>query len=98
MARALTTLEAAEARFQWRDLEGAEQLASEAVCDLPAHPRAHYLLGLVLLARDRASDAAGAFTRALDLDPGFADAAAKLHIAQERVQSRASAPHSPDLP
>jgi hypothetical protein len=90
VAQALAALEAAESRFQWRDLAGAERLAREAVIGLPNQPRAHYFLGLVLLAMDRASDAARAFERTIDLDPGFADVTTKLHIAEERAATTPS--------
>jgi hypothetical protein len=84
-AQALATLDAAESRFQWRDLTGAERLTREALRDLPGEPRAHYFLGLVLLAMDRAGEAAAAFRHTIDLDPGFADATTKLQIAEERA-------------
>ncbi len=89
-AQALAALDAAESRFQWRDLTGAERLAREALIGLPSEPRAHYFLGLVLLAMDRASDAAGAFRRTIELDPGFADVTTKLQIAEEKATTSAT--------
>ena len=71
LAQALAALDAAESRFQWRDLTGAERLAREAVIGLPNEPRAHYFLGLVLLAMDRASDAAARFGTRSTLIPAL---------------------------
>jgi tetratricopeptide (TPR) repeat protein len=78
-------LQSAEVRFQWRDFEGAERLVREAMTELPRSPRPHYLLGLVLLARGEASEAATAFRRTIELEPDYSDAARKLKIAQERA-------------
>jgi hypothetical protein len=44
---------------------------------------------LVLLAMDRASEAAHAFRRTIELDPGFADVTTKLQIAEEKASARA---------
>ena len=87
LARSEGLLEAAEARFQWRDLEGAERLVNEALMGVPDSPRGHYLHGLILLTMDKAGDAARAFERALAADPGFTDALAKLRIAEERART-----------
>jgi hypothetical protein len=87
-ARGESLLQTAEVRFQWRDFEGAERLVREAMVDLPDSPRPHYLLGLVLLARGEAAEAAEAFARTIELEPGYSDAARKLKIAQERALVR----------
>jgi tetratricopeptide (TPR) repeat protein len=84
-ARAFDDLKAAEERFQWGDIEGAESLARTAVRNLADNPQAFYLLGVVLLAKGEAKEAKAAFERALALDPKFNDADAKLHLATERA-------------
>ncbi len=84
-ARGDDLLASAEVRFQWRDFDAAERLVRAAMTELPASPRPHYLLGLVLLARGEASEAAVAFARTIDIEPGYSDAARKLRIAQERA-------------
>ena len=38
---------------------------------MPDSPRPHYLLGLVLLARGEAADAAAAFARAIEIEPDY---------------------------
>jgi serine/threonine protein kinase len=87
-ARGETLLEGAEVRFQWRDFDGAERMVREALLEIPNSPRPHYLLGLVLLARGEAAAAAEAFARAIEIEPGYQDAARKLKIAQERASIR----------
>jgi tetratricopeptide (TPR) repeat protein len=85
LARGTELLQAAEVRFQWGDFDAAERLAREALLELPGNPRPHYILGLVLLARGEAADAATSFARTVELDPEYSDAARKLKIAQERA-------------
>jgi serine/threonine-protein kinase len=87
-ARGENLLQGAEVRFQWRDFDGAERLVRAALLEMPHSPRPHYLLGLVLLARGDAADAAAAFARAIEIEPGYEDAARKLKIAQERASIR----------
>ena len=84
-ARAYDDLKAAEARFQWGDIEGAESLVRTAVRNLADNPQAFYLLGVVLLAKGDAKEAKVAFERALAIDPKYNDADAKLHLANERA-------------
>jgi hypothetical protein len=84
-ARSAALVTAAEARFHWRDLVGAERLAREAVRDGAGDARAHYFLGFVLLANDKANEAVAALRRALALDPEYPLAADKLRIAEQRA-------------
>jgi Flp pilus assembly protein TadD len=72
-------------RFQYGDFDAAERLVREAIAALPRSPRPHYLLGLILLARGAAAEAATAFAHTIELDPGYSDAARKLKLAQERA-------------
>jgi hypothetical protein len=84
-AQGEAALEKAEVRFQYGDFEAAERLVREASVALPRSPRPHYLLGLILLARGAAAEAASAFARTIELDPNYSDAARKLRLAQERA-------------
>jgi tetratricopeptide (TPR) repeat protein len=84
-ARGEALLEKAEVRFQYGDFDGAERLVREAIAAVPRSPRPHYLLGLILLARGAAGEAASAFAHTIELDPTYSDAARKLKLAQERA-------------
>lgn len=62
----------------------AEREAREAARRMPASPAPPYVLGLAARAAGRASDAAAAFERSLQLDPE--DAGANIQLGQVRLQ------------
>jgi len=87
-ARGFALLQTAEGRFQWGDLEGAERFTREALEALPKEPRAHYFLGLLLMARGQPEAAATAFEKTLALDKDHTDARSKLRMAKEHASFR----------
>lgn len=70
----LARLTLARALFGSRDLQGAATHAERAALLLPSDPDAHDFVGRVRAAQGRFEEALAAFRRALQLDPGHAEA------------------------
>ncbi len=75
-------LNQAIALFHLQRLEEASEILSELTAAWPDYTRAWYNLGLTYRNLGRPVDAAGAFQRAVDLDPGDADSHYMLGLMQ----------------
>lgn len=64
----------ANAFFDTRDIQQAEIHARQAVAFRPDDPAAHDVLGRALALQGKTAEAAAAFERALQIDPGYAEA------------------------
>jgi len=71
------------------NLQEAATAAAAARRRLPDSPQAIFIQGLIARARNRSSDAAAAFSRVLELDPG--DAGAMVNLGQVYAQERREA-------
>lgn len=101
----------ARTQFTVGETENAVASFSKVAQLTPEVPRAHYNLGTVLLAANRASDARGALTKALALDPDYLDArralatlelkqnrgAEALKLAEEQTRRQPKSPAGPTL-
>jgi tetratricopeptide (TPR) repeat protein len=67
-------------------LDGSLESANQAARVGASLPEAHYQRGLVLMARNAYGDAAGAFTKAAQLDPNFAAAHYYAGLANYRAK------------
>jgi tetratricopeptide (TPR) repeat protein len=64
----------------------AAAAARAAAAKLPANPFAHYMVGVIAKADNRLDEAAAAFARVLDIDPG--DAGSLVSLGQVYAQQR----------
>ena len=74
-----------------RDLEGAETELRDTLRIEPRDPRALTNLGEVLRATGRAREAVALYREALDADPTYAHAAARLGVTLENLGDRQGA-------
>jgi Tfp pilus assembly protein PilF len=68
------------------DPESALREAKAAAANLPDAPQPQYILGLIAKSQNRSQDAAAAFQRVLQIDPG--DVGANVNLAQMYLQQR----------
>ena len=85
-AVALPRVNLAIALYYASQLEEAAGAAAEARKRLPNSPQAIFIDGLIARSRNRAADAAAAFSRVLELDPR--DAGAMVNLGQIHTQER----------
>ena len=78
-------------RFQAQDLAGAERLCTEVLRDIPRHPDAMHLLGVVRLSAGRAGEAASLISGALEGKPRDAVALEHLGLARAAQENYAAA-------
>ena len=83
---ALPRVNLAIALYYASQLDEAAAAAAEARRRLPNSPQAIFIDGLIARGRNRAADAAAAFSRVLELDP--ADAGAMVNLGQIHAQER----------
>src|SRR5207249_6642131 len=76
------------ARIDTGDLPGAEADLRAALAIEPRNPRALTNLGEVLRATNRTNEAVGVYREALDADPTYSHAAARLGVTLENLGDR----------
>jgi hypothetical protein len=89
------------ARFELKDLDGAEASAQEAIRADPIHkmPRAEYILGRILEAKGDSAGASEHISKYLELDANASDAAAiREHLQNVGKPDAASSAPSLELP
>lgn len=64
--------------IQAKDFEKAESILAKAVADAPEDPQASFYHGVALEGLERADDAVGAYSRAIELQPKLIDASVNL--------------------
>jgi tetratricopeptide (TPR) repeat protein len=74
-----------------RDYPAAESAAREVLRGTADSPLAHFYLGLALMGRGRAADAAAGFRRATELKPDYAEAYNNLAMALKQSGDRTGA-------
>ncbi|HLH43446.1 MAG TPA: tetratricopeptide repeat protein [Bryobacteraceae bacterium] len=91
-------LHQAVARYELKDLDGAEASAREAIRADPIHkmPRAEYVLGRILEAKGDSAGASEHITKYLELDAGASDASAiRAHL--QNLGKPEAAANAPEL-
>ena len=89
----IARLNLAIARLYDGEHDAAAAHAKVAVTSLPQSPHAHYVVGLIARAANRANDAPAAFQRALEIDPddvGSRIQLAQMHTAERRYDEAAA--------
>ena len=83
---ALARINLSIAFYNVPDLASALKEAKVAAEVAPASPQAHYILGLIARAQNRAPDALASFQRVLQIDPR--DSGANINVGQLHMQQR----------